>query len=312
MPSCIRAVGDAFLARGTGRPAPASVAGLELVAGTLHAKLARLELGRDYAVAKINANVPGNPAERGLPTIQGILVLFDAATGVPLALMDSASITTLRTAAATAVAATHLARRTASSATFVGCGIQATAHLAALRHVRPIERVFAWDTSREAADRFARRAHTEHGINATVAAELRAATRASDVIVTSTPSRQPVLHRDDVSTGAFVAAVGADNEHKQEIDAALLSAAAVIVDDVAQCAHGGDLHHALVAGTMKVADVRASLDQVVAGTRRGRMSEDEIVVFDSTGLAIEDVAAAALVYERAEEVTAGAGTDVSR
>ena len=107
------------------------------------------------------------------------------------------------------------------------------------------------------------------------------------------------LYRDDVAAGAFIAAVGADNEHKQEINPHLLAAAAVIVDDLEQCAHGGDLRHAVAALVMQLADVRGSLDQVVGGIRDGRRSVDEIIVFDSTGVAIEDVAAAALVFERA-------------
>ena len=108
-----------------------------------------------------------------------------------------------------------------------------------------------------------------------------------------------MLHRDDVAAGAFIAAVGADNEHKQEIDPHLLAAAAVIADDLEQCAHGGDLRHAVADLVMQLCDVRGSLDQVLAGTRDGRRSADEIIVFDSTGVAIEDVAAAALVFERA-------------
>jgi alanine dehydrogenase len=309
MPSCIRAVADAFRARGAGRRAPSGVLGLELLdGGSLHAKLAYLEISRPYAAAKINANIPGNPAERGLPTIQGVLVLFDASSGVPLAVMDSATITAMRTAATSAVAAAHLAHRDASTVTFVGCGVQARAHLAALRQVRSIHRVFAFDVDTAAAERFAEHARAEHRVASAVATELRDATRASEIIVTSTPSRRALLHLEDVAKGAFIAAVGADNEYKQEIDPDLLREARVVVDDLDQCSRIGDLHHALAAKVLEPEDIRASLDQVVAGVRPGRMSEDEIIVFDSTGLAIEDVAAAALVYERAEQV--GAGIDL--
>src|SRR3954470_7828537 len=299
MPSCIRGVEQAFRARGEGRPVPSTMSGLEFARGSLHAKMASLELSRSYAVAKVNANFPRNPLEYGLPTIQGVVVLFDGANGVPLAIMDSAVLTTIRTAAASAVGASLLARTDASTVTFIGCGVQARAHLHALCHVRKLTRIFALDTRPAIAEEFSVFARSACDADASVASSLAAAARASDIIVTTTPSRSALLDVGDVSPGGFIAAVGADNEHKQEIAPALLRTAAVVVDDLEQCARFGDLHHALAAGIMRREDVRASLDQIVAGTKPGRLDDDEIIVFDSTGLAIEDVAAAALVYERA-------------
>jgi ornithine cyclodeaminase/alanine dehydrogenase-like protein (mu-crystallin family) len=308
MPSCIRAVEAAFRARGEGRAAPSATLGFPLDGGSLHVKVASLNLSRPYVVAKVNANFPRNPEERKLPTIQGALVLLDATCGIPLAVMDSAPITTLRTAATTAVAASRLAHEDASTVTFVGCGAQARAHLAALCQVRFVERVFAVDHRPAAADEFRKFAITVHGVECSVASSLRRATRASEIVVTSTPSHRAILHRDDLEPGTFVAAVGADNEHKQEIDPEVLRESVIVVDDLEQCARIGDLHHAIDAGFVAKSYVRASLDEVVAGTRPGRLSDDETIVFDSTGLALEDVAAAALVYERAGE---GASTPPS-
>ena len=299
--SCIRCVEEAFCARGTGHRAPSATLGFPLPGGSLHAKVGSLELRRSYAAAKINANIPGNPTERALPTIQGILVLFDASSGAPLAVMDSASITTARTAAASAVAAKHLARASASTVTFVGCGVQAEAHLRALGFVRPLARIFAVDTNVAAAERFARAGSEQLESPIIVSGDIRACTRASDIIVTTTPSPSAILHFDDVREGTFIAAVGADNEDKQELDVELLRRAVVVVDDLDQCARMGDLHHALAAGVMEPNDVRGSLDEIVAGVRPARLNDSEIIVFDSTGIAIEDVAAAALVYESAEE-----------
>jgi alanine dehydrogenase len=305
MKSCITAVEDAFRARGEGRPASSTVLGLELEEGTLHAKLGTLTTSRPYAVAKINANLPGNPLRHGLPTIQGVLILFDASRGTPLACMDSALITAMRTAAASAVAAKHLALRHATSIAFIGCGIQARAHLEALRLVRRIERVSAFDLNPTAADRFADEARERFDIAAEVAPDVARGVGESEIVVTSTPSRLPFLNSGDVAAGAFVAAVGADNEHKNEISADLLKTAALVVDDLDQCCRMGDLHHALAQGVIQADHIRASLDQIVAGLAPGRLSDHEIIVFDSTGLAIEDVAAAALVYERAK--TKGTG-----
>lgn len=305
MESCVAAVEDAFRASGQGRRASSGVLGLDLDGGVLHAKLGTLDGARPYAAAKINANFPDNPARHGLPTIQGVLVLFDAYCGTPLASMDSALITARRTAAATAVAARYLSLRHARTATFIGCGIQAHAHVEAIRQVRAIERVIAFDQSRASAERFASEVRARFDIVAEVVADIRRAVSASEIVVTSTPSRRALLNQGDVAAGTFIAAVGADNELKQEISPELLRKAVVVVDDLDQCSRIGDLHHALALGVMQPGGVRASLDQVVTGLVAGRLSDDEIIVFDSTGVAIEDVAAAALVYERAEKTGAG-------
>jgi ornithine cyclodeaminase/alanine dehydrogenase-like protein (mu-crystallin family) len=304
MASCIRAVEAAFRARGEGRATPSATLGFPLDGGSLHVKVASLDLSRPYVVAKVNANFPRNPEERDLPTIQGALVLLDAACGTPLAIMDSAPITTIRTAATTAVAASRLARADASTVTFVGCGVQARAHLTALCQVRFVDRVFAVDSRPGAADEFRKFAISAPGVECSVSSSLPHATRASQIIVTSTPSQRAILHLDDITAGSFIAAVGADNEHKQEIDPELLRESVIVVDELEQCARIGDLHHALEAGVVARNYVRASLDQIVAGASPGRLTDDETIVFDSTGLALEDVAAAALVYERAINASA--------
>jgi ornithine cyclodeaminase/alanine dehydrogenase-like protein (mu-crystallin family) len=139
--------------------------------------------------------------------------------------------------------------------------------------------------------------------------DLDVAARASDICVTCTPSRAPILRHTSVAPGTFVAAVGADNEDKQEIEPALMASCAIVVDVLEQAATIGDLHHAITAGVVTTRDVRAELGQVVAGLRPGRLTDDEIVVFDSTGMALQDVAAAAAVYERA--VRAGRGLEVN-
>jgi ornithine cyclodeaminase/alanine dehydrogenase-like protein (mu-crystallin family) len=264
---------------------------------------------RAYFAAKVNANFPENPSRRGLPTIQGVLALFDAETGVPLALLDSIALTILRTAAATAVAARHLSAPDARTVTIVGCGAQAMAQLAAVRVVRKIERVSVFDIDAERCAAFARLASETLGIPVVAVADLSKATRASEIVITCTPSRTAFIGVSDVSAGAFVAAVGADNEYKQEIEPALLARAAVVTDSLDQCASIGDLHHAIECGAMTADDVRAELSAVVVNPTLGRRSADEIVVFDSTGVAFQDVAAAAVVFERA--TTAGVGLRVA-
>ena len=297
--SCIDGVENAFRLKGEGRPSHGGILGVPVAGGGFHAKAALLELSRPYFAAKINANFPENPLTRGLPTIQGVLVLFDASNGRPLAVMDSTAITTLRTAAASAVAANCLARREAHTATFVGCGVQARAHVAAISAVRGLERAFVFDLDEAKAITFARETQTLHAFEILVATDLGKATRNSDIVVTTTSAKRAFLGRDHLSSGAFVAAVGADNEHKQEIEVDLLRTSVIIADDLEQSATIGDLHHALDAGVVARSDVRATIDEVVAGVKPGRISEDEIIIFDSTGMAIEDVAAASIVFELA-------------
>ncbi|MFN2603703.1 MAG: ornithine cyclodeaminase family protein [Gemmatimonadaceae bacterium] len=309
--SCITAVEQAFRQRGEGRLASSGVLALHVDGGGFHAKAAVLELARRYLAVKINANFPDNPSARGLPTIQGVLVLFDATTGVPLAIMDSMAITTLRTAAASAVAARFLARPSARTATFVGCGVQGRTHVAAISAVVDLHRAYVSDQNKLKAAAFVKEMQSLYPFEILLAEDIRAATSASDIIVTMTSAERAFIGIDDVSPGAFIAAVGADNEHKQEIDEALFAQSAVIVDDLEQCAAIGDLHHAINAGVVTKIHVRATLDEVVAGRKPGRMSNDEIIVFDSTGVAIEDVAAASVVYERALGEKSGRRIDLA-
>ena len=311
MEACIEAIERAFRAAAAGAPIASGILGMSAAGGGFHIKAGLLAnhpvRPTGYFAAKVNANFPGNPTLRGLPTIQGLLTLFDATTGVPLAVMDSIAVTIIRTAAATAVAARHLSRPDSAAVTIVGCGAQANAQLQALALVRPIARAFAVDTAPGLAESFARNATERLGFPVTSSQSLVEATTHSDIIVTCTPSRKAYLGPDHVSPGAFVAAVGADSEHKQEIEPALLAASAVVTDSTAQCAAIGDLHHAIDSGAMTIEDVRAELATVVAEPGRGRRNASEVVIYDSTGVAFQDVVASALVYERAIRDEEGTG-----
>lgn len=294
---CIAAVAAAFRAYADGSlPASPGVLATHLPEGGIHVKTAALG---DQVVAKVNANFPRNPDRNGLPTVQGLLLLFDAVRGTPLAVMDSAELTALRTAAASAVAARELARPEATSVAFCGCGVQARAHLAAIRCVRPIARVWAYDVDPARAAQFVEVAGRETGLPVGTVDSVTAAFASAEIIVTSTPAEAPFVSAAMLRPGQFVAAVGADNPHKQECEPAVLRRARVVTDLTEQGATMGELHHALTAGVMTRADVHAELGEILAGRRPGRTSGDEIFLFDSTGTALQDVAAASVVYGRA-------------
>jgi ornithine cyclodeaminase/alanine dehydrogenase-like protein (mu-crystallin family) len=214
--------------------------------------------------------------------------------------MDSQEITALRTGAATAVAAKHLARRDSRIVTICGCGIQGRVQLRSLCRLFPFQSVFAYDQREELAARFAREMALELKIPVTPVVDFAAAVRQSDICVTCTFSQEPLLDSDAVSPGTFIAAVGADNPQKQEIHPRLMRKSKIVCDILEQCAVMGDLHHALDAGVVSRANVYAELGEVVAGKKAGRESQEEIIIFDSTGMALQDVAAAAVLYEKAQ------------
>jgi len=296
---CIAAVEQAFRLHAEGKTLPPGVLGIHARTGGFHIKAGLLDLKRGYFAAKTNANFPENAKRFGLPLIQGVIVVCDAENGYPLAVMDSMEITVIRTGAATAVAAKYLARPDSSVATICGCGNQGRISLRAITKVLPLTRVHAFDRDTSQAKRFARELSEEIGVEVNAVTDLGQAVRESDVCITCTPSKQFFLRREYVTPGTFVAGIGADNEEKQELDPELLRRSKVVVDLLDQAAAIGDLHHALQQGLMTRGNVHAEIGEIIAGKKPGRTSLDEVIVFDSTGTALQDVAAAAIVYERA-------------
>jgi ornithine cyclodeaminase/alanine dehydrogenase len=301
----VDAVAQAFRLHAQGRtllPAPMHVVA---EAGGFHVKAGGLPTGPGYVAFKVNANFPNNRATNGLPTIQGAILLFNAGTGSPVALLDSIEITIKRTGAATAVAARHLARADSRIATIVGCGEQGRVQLEAVRHVLDLKRVFLFDRDRQAA---ASLAAEIKGIEVEIASSLRQAALQSDVIVTCTPAKSPFLGPEDIRPGTFIAAIGADNPEKSEIAPTLMARGRVITDVTAQALYMGDLHHAIGAKTMGESDVHAEIGEIIDGRKTGRANRHEITIFDGTGVGIQDVAASVRAYELALE--RGAGTRV--
>jgi len=306
---CIEAVEHAFRLHSERRTFGPGVLGIRAADGGFHIKAAGLVGERGYFAAKTNANFPENPRRFGLPTIQGAVLLADASNGQLLAVIDSASVTTLRTGAATAVAAKFLARRDARTATIVGCGVQGEVQLAAVAAVLPLEQAWVVDADPTRAERLAAHAASSLGIHVEPAKDLRVALRQSDVCVTCTPSRRAFVAARDVRPGTFVAAIGADSEGKQELEPELVASATLVVDVLEQCAEIGELQHALAAGLLTRDQVHGELADLVSGRRPGRTRDDEITIFDSSGTALQDVAAAVAVYQNAR--ARNRGTEVT-
>ena len=245
-------------------------------------------------------NVHLNNHRLGLPTVMAVIVLNDPATGVPLAVMDGLLITKLRTAAASAVAAKALARPESRVVGLIGCGAQADAQVEALAELFRLSRVKVWGHLPSEASRFCRR--MRRALPRMIfepCAEIERCVRGSDLIVTLTPSRRPLVKRAWVAPGTHVNAIGADAPGKQELDPRILHDALVVVDDRAQAIHGGELNVPVRCGQYRARQIHATLGEILLGRRRGRRSSQEITVFDSTGLATHDVALASAIARRA-------------
>jgi ornithine cyclodeaminase/alanine dehydrogenase-like protein (mu-crystallin family) len=301
----IEAVEEAFRLHGVGEALSPSRVHVPSGAGAFHVVVGGLRYadGPLFAV-KVNARFP---TADGRPGVRGLITLASAADGRPLAILDSGAVTRTRTAAAVAVAVRYLARSDSERLLVIGSGNQAPGIVEAVCRSRPIREVQLWsrdaDRSRSLAARL-----VASGRRVEAVADLGPAAREADVIVTATSSTSPLLGPRDVERGTFIAAIGADAPDKQELEPELVASSALICDVVEQCARAGELHHAIEAGLMVETDVRATLGEVVAGLRPGRTSPDEVVVFDSTGTAMQDVAAAGLVLANA--IRQGIGTEI--
>jgi alanine dehydrogenase len=242
---------------------------------------------------------PSNPETHDLPTVMGTMVYSDPETALPLAIMDGTTLTRLRTGAAAAVATRHLAREDATSLGLVGAGVQSYTQLEAIAEVRPVETVVVADVDERAVAAFRDRYGEAFDVRAGSVAEAAAC----DVVSTTTPVEEPVV--DAVGERTHVNAMGADAAGKHEIADDVLAGAKIVIDDHDQCVHSGEINVPYGRGVLTDADIHAELAEVVAGTRSGREPDDGVTVFDSTGLAIQDVAAAHVVYEHAREQDVG-------
>lgn len=259
----------------------------------------------EFAV-KISPGFFDNPS-LGLPSTSGLMVLLDSRTGqVRRLLLDNGYLTDVRTAAAGAVAARHLARADASTAAILGAGMQARLQLEALSLVRPIRTARIWARNADRAAAFAREVTDRTGIVATSHTHTADAVRGADVIVTTTPSATPILRAEWIEPGQHITAMGSDSEHKNEIDPALIGAVdRYVADRIAQTRIIGELHHALAAGVAGEAARWIELGAVMTGQATGRTGTDQVTLVDLTGIGAQDTAIATLAGQRAEAADAG-------
>jgi alanine dehydrogenase len=296
----LREVKDAFGRLGRGEATLPGVIGLDLPEeGEVHVKAAYLH-GSSRFVLKEAGSFPGN-AGRGQPTNGGLMLVFHADTGLLEAvLFDNGYLTDLRTGAAGALAADLLANPRVAQVGILGAGTQARFQIEALLQVRHPERVVVWSRTEKRAEAFAREVESRFGLPVEATGSIYRAVEGSEILITATPAREPIVREDWVFNGTHITAVGADAPGKSEVFARVLAKAdKVVADSLAQCLRLGEIHHAVEAGLIDPGRIHAELGEIVAGMKPGREGPDEITVADLTGLGIQDAAVASFVAEEA-------------
>jgi len=296
MPATIEVVEGAFrdLERGKAQMPPKAYLFLE------HGDFRAMPAAVPGAAGVKWVNVHTQNLSRGLPTVMAVLVYNDPDTGYPLAIMDATSITAYRTGATAAIASKYLARQGSDSLGIIGAGRQAYTQIEAHAQFFRFKTIRVFDISLAAVERLIR-SLPEYPLKASTLEEAAA----SDIVCTLTPSRKPLIKREWIMPGTHINAVGADAGGKEELEPAILGEAMVVVDDLRQASMAGEINVPVARGLFSVDEVYGTLSEVIAGKKQGRKDGKTITVFDSTGLAIEDIAVAKDVYERARQKEAG-------
>jgi alanine dehydrogenase, Archaeoglobus fulgidus type len=247
-----------------------------------------------------NVNVhPDNPRKHSLPTVMAMIELVDPKTGFPVSVMDGTWITDMRTGAAAGVATKYLARDNSEVLGLVGAGVQAATGLEAIMEVMDIKEVKVSCRTCETRDLFAQRASEKYGIPVKSVDTIKEAVQNADILLTTTPAREPVVKSKWISPGTHINAMGADAPGKQELDSHILQKSKIIIDCWDQASHSGEINIPVQEGIVRQRDIHGKIGDVIVGSIPGRTSDEEITVFDSTGLAVQDIVTAWNVYEKA-------------
>ena len=307
MRDALGAVESAFKEKGFGRVQmpPKLYIFFKEYSGDLRVMPAYLERIGVAGVKVVNVH-PRNPAKYGLPTVMATIVLIDPKSGAPICIMDGTRITAMRTGGAGGVAVKYLARKDSKVIGMIGAGTQARTQLMALKEVLPkIDKVRVFDKVTEHGEKYADEMGSSLGLDIRPVYEAREAVYGSDIVVTTTPSTEPVVMDEWVGNGTHINSIGADAPGKEELDPAVLKRAKIVVDDFEQAVHGGEINVPVSRGLIGREDIYAEIGEVVAGKKAGRTSDDEVTVFVSTGLAVQDVSTAWTVYKKAERLGVG-------
>jgi alanine dehydrogenase len=296
MDETIDAVEEAFRAKGLGKTQmpPKSYLFFDGYQGDVRIMPSYLE-SIDSAGVKIVSVHPNNPTRFGIPTVMGIITLIDPRTGAVTAIVDGTYITSMRTGAAGAVATKHLARKNSGKLGLVGAGVQARTQLQAISRVLDLEKVYVWSIPESTIDSFIHTEQKNYDFQFVHCKSCEDCVSKSDVISTVTPSSNPIINSEWVTAGTHINAMGADAPGKEELDPQLLLKSKVVVDDMTQAVHSGEINVPISMNLFSESRLYCELSDIITGKKIGRNADDEITIFDSTGLSLLDVSTATLV-----------------
>ncbi len=312
MRDIITAVEEAFRAYGKGssKLAPVTDIILEKYDGEQEIKSGYVE---DYCIGtKVITYYKDNRARYGLPTLWGIIVLNDLKDGRPLAIVDGTYITASRTGAAGAVAAKYLARSNSEKVAVIGAGTQGRFQVSALNEIVSISSVKVYDHHSHNAANYVKEMTSLYSFKIEQAESAEQAVRDADIVITATPSTKPIVLNEWLKAGVHVNAIGADAPGKQELDTAIVARAKVVVDSLPQCMERGEIQTALKLGLMRKEAIYAELSEIVLGRKPGRVGPEETTLFDSTGIAVQDITTAYTVFQLAKEKEVGATVNIAQ
>ena len=301
MPNVIDAVREGYLAFQRGEVQQPDIVSVTVdeYNGETDIKSCLNRLNRRISV-KVASGFYNNGKTNDLPTMIGTVQLFDAATGALLCIMDGGLITGIRTGAAGAVSCEYLARDDSETVCVIGCGGQARMQVYALSHVRHIKNIRVFGPHAAGLPKYKADVEREIGADVTVCDTVESALRGADIVITTTPSREFLVPSGLITAGTHIVAVGADMPGKNELDPEIFRGAKVVCDSISQCVSRGETRNALQAGVITEGDIYAEIGEIVVGSKAGRTG-DEVTIFDTTGMAVQDNVVAARVYELALE-----------
>lgn len=301
MTEVIGAVEEAYKAFSNDQVEQPGYVGLHLpsLRGEIDFKLGYYKANEIISMKAHSGGFTNNPAEHAVPNSMGTILLFDARSCALICIMDGSLITGLRTGAAGAVSVKALARKNARTITSIGTGNQARMQIRAINEIMKIEQIHAWDSTQETSSKYKADIEREFGIPVIVASSNKEAVEQADILITTTRGKGSLVEADWVKPGTHIVAIGTDQRGKQELDPEIFRNAKVVVDSISQCTKKGETWHPLNKNIIAKDDIHGEIGEVLLGRKPGRESDDEITIFDSTGMAIQDNTTASKIYQNA-------------
>lgn len=308
MKEVIGTVEEAYKAFNSNQVIQPPYIGIELPShrGEIDFKLGYYQGNEMISMKASSGGFKNNPQEYGVPSGMGTILLFDGRNGGLVCVMDGSLITGLRTGACGAVSVKALARRSAKRITSIGTGNQARMQIRAITEVMKIEEIHAWDSHPETLAKYQADIESEFGIPVVTASSKKEAVQNADILITTTRGKGSLVQAEWIKPGTHIVAIGTDAPGKQELDPRIFRGAKVVVDSIAQCIEKGETQHPLNQKIMTQGDIHAEIGEILLGRKPGRENDEEVTIFDSTGMAIQDNTTATKIYRNAREGKVGA------